>query len=136
MTLRTRFQLASVAGLVAILALSGCSSSDSTDASDALDKIPTFAPEAEGEIDTGDATGGKGNPADQYCQVISEYVEEYQDFLANSSNEDRADQFAKRSEELSQRALEIASKPDLTKAEREQIEKCTEDLVNVTTGGQ
>jgi len=136
MTLKNRFQLASAAGLVTILALSGCSSSDSEDSTDAVDSAPTFAPEAEGEIDTGDGTSGASASADEYCQQISDYVQEYRDFLDNPNDAAKAEEFGKRSQELSESALKIASDPNLSDAEKDQIDKCTEELINVSGFGE
>ena len=136
MTLKNRFQLASAAGLVTILALSGCSSSDSEDTTDTADSGSTFAPEAEGEIDTGDGTSGASASADEYCQQISDYVQEYRDFLDNPNDAAKAEEFGKRSQELSESALKIASDPNLSGAEKDQIDKCTEELINVSGPGE
>ncbi|MCH9719572.1 MAG: hypothetical protein K0U60_06845 [Actinomycetia bacterium] len=136
MTLKNRFQLASAAGLVIIMALSGCSSSDSAESTDSADSTPTFAPEAEGEIDTGDGTSGASTSADEYCQQVSESVQEYRDFLDNPNDAGKAEELVQRSQELSEVALEIAGNPNLSEAERDQIDTCTEELVNARVGGE
>jgi hypothetical protein len=136
MTLKNRFQLASAAGLVTILALSGCSSSDSADSTDAADSAPTFAPEAEGEIDTGDDTSGARPSADEYCQQVTEFAEEYRDFIDNPNDTAKAEEYGKRLQEISESALKIASDPTLSQAERDQINECSEELINVGGVGE
>lgn len=136
MTLMSRIQLASAAGLVTILALSGCSSSDSEDSTDTADSGSTFAPEAEGEIDTGDGTSGARPSADEYCQQITEFVEEYRDFIDNPNDTAKAEEYGKRLQEISESALEIASDPSLSQAERDQINKCSEELINASGIGE
>ncbi len=136
MTIKNRFELASAAGLVAILALSGCSSSDSADSTDAADSAPTFAPEAEGEIDIGDDTSGARPSADEYCQQITEFVEEYRDFIDNPNDTAKAEEYGKRLQEISESALRIASDPNLSQAEQDQINKCSEELVDAGGFGE
>ena len=136
MTLKNRFQLASAAGLVTILALSGCSSSDSEDSTDTADSTSTFAPEAEGEIDTGDGTSGASVSADEYCQQVTEFAEEYRDFIDNPNDPAKAEEYGKRLQEISESALKIASDPTLSQAERDQINKCSEELINVGGVGE